>query len=63
MEIEYELAIKYELAIEKDGTTRISVYTRDPDVAFEIALEINERIEQIAQRALDSIGRVKAEDE
>ena len=53
------MAFDYELAIDADGEIRISVYTSDPDVA----LEINERIEEIAQRALDSIGRVKRADE
>ena len=51
------MAFEYELAIDKDGSIRISVYTSDPDVA----LEINERLEEIAQRTLDSIGHVKAE--
>lgn len=53
------MAFEYELAIDKDGSIRITVYTSDPDVA----LEINERIEEIAQRALDSMGREKRADE
>ena len=43
------MPFEYELAIEKDGDIRISVYTKDPAVA----LEINRRITAIAHGTLE----------